>query len=73
MGIQLEKIRIVGPLQFAYSGDLRENPTLELYKHGSQIGRIFGIDCYQMVKTILDNASPEHRKTIKEYLERIDV
>lgn len=73
MGIQLENRQINGPLTFTYGGDWRDNPTLELYKHGSQIGRIFGGDCYEMVKTILDNANPIHRKMIKDYLERIDV
>lgn len=73
MGIKLHDKSVRGPIQFDYSGDFQENPTLILSKDNRQIGRIFGVDCYKMIKAILDSASPKHKMFIKKYMDENDV
>jgi len=73
MGIELQENQVRGPIEFDYSGDFQDNPQLILSKNGVQVGRIFGRDCYLMIRSILEGASPIHRKHIKDTLEKFNV
>ena len=73
MGIELKDRQVRGPIEFSYSGDFSYEPIIILSKNGVQVGRIFGRDCYSMIRSIIDGASPMHRKEIKNALDKLDV
>lgn len=73
MGIELKDKQVRGPIEFNYSGDFSDEPRIILSKNGVQLGRIFGRDCYTMIRSIIDGASPMHRKEIKDALDKLDV
>lgn len=73
MGLELQDRQVRGPIEFNYSGDFSNEPRIILSKNGVQVGRIFGRDCYKMIRSIIDGASPMHKKEIKDALDKLDV
>ena len=72
MGIRKNNETINGPLDFSYSGDSQERPVLKIYKNDIKVAELFGLDCYEMVATILRSANYRHISHIKEFISDLE-